>query len=152
MKHLARNARVLVVDGAHAKVLRNDAIPPAIDLKPMREAVEPAPASHELGRAPPPRTNDSMGRRSAMEAPDYHQRAEDAFVAKVVSAMTEDLERGDFSQIVVAAPPSALAVLRKAWTPKLSKATVLELDKDLTHHTPRQIGDIIGKALEAAGG
>lgn len=87
-----------------------------------------------------------------METPDYHQRAEDAFVAKVVAAMDEDLARGDFDQIVVAAPPAALAVLRRTWTAGLSKATVLELDKDLTHHTPRQIGDIIGKALEAAHG
>lgn len=152
MKRLIRNARVLVVDGAHAVVLRNDATPPAIDLKQVRETIEPAPPSRDLGSDAPPRINDALGRRSAYEAPDYHQRAEDAFVAQVAADMAADLARGDFTQIAVVAPPAALAVLRQTWTPALTKATILELDKDLTRHAPRQIGEILAKALEAVSG
>jgi protein required for attachment to host cells len=152
MKRLVRDARIVVVDGAKALVLRNQATPPALELTLEREFGQHVPPSRELGSDVPPRAQDSMGRRSAMDAPDYHQQAEDRFVAEVTKAMADDLAKGLFTQLAVVAPPLALAVWRKHAAPALAKATLIEIDKDLTKHSARDIAAHLAKALEAAPG
>jgi protein required for attachment to host cells len=150
MKRLNKHGRVLVIDGAHALILQNEATPPALNLKLERSVTQDNPPTRELGSDVPPRTNDSMGRRSAMETPDYHQMAEDRFVAQLTGEMATDLARGAFQQLVIVAPPVALAAIRKAMTPALAKATILEMDRDLTKHAPKDISQHVAKALEEA--
>lgn len=152
MLRLQRNGRVAVFDGARLNIYRNDATPPALDLKAVANRSQVNPPTHELGTAPPPRTNDSLGRRSAMETPDYHQMAEDRFVQEIAANLATDLARGEFAEIVIVAPPAALAAFRRAVTPDLRAAMVLDIDKDLTKHAARDIAAIVGKALEAAAG
>lgn len=152
MKRLQHNGRVAVFDGARLNIYRNGATPPALELKAVESRSQHNPPTHEQGTAPPPRTNDSLGRRSAMEAPDYHQAAEDRFVQDIAASLAADLARGEFAQIVIVAPPVALAAFRKAVTPELRAATLLDIDKDLTKHSARDIATIVGKALEAASG
>lgn len=149
MKRLVRHARILVTDGAKALVLRNegDAITP--ELKRVRDYSQENPPSRDQGSDKPGRTNDSMGRRSAMEIPDLHQVAEDRFIANIVADMEKDLRAGDFESLIVVAPPVALGVYRKAASPALGKVTVMEIDKDLTKHTSADIATLVTKALEA---
>ena len=149
MKRLARSGRVVVFDGARALIYRNDATPPALDLKLETSHGQDNPPTREQGTDAPPRTNDSMGRRSAMEAPDYHQMAEDRFAREIAVNLAADYANGAFTQAVIVAPPLALAQFRKAMPPALRAAVVLEIDKDLTKHPPREIALIIGKAREA---
>ncbi len=152
MKRLDRNGWVAVFDGARINTFRNEAAPPALDLKLLTSRSQDNPPTREQGSDAPPRTNDSLGHRSAMEAPDYHQMAEDRFVGEIAASLSAGLARGDFTQIIIVAPPVALSVFRKAVTPALRRAVVLDIDKDLTKHAAKDIAPIVRKALEAASG
>jgi protein required for attachment to host cells len=150
MKRLIRHAWVLVTDGGRALLFRNegDAVKP--DLRQLSSQSQDVPPTRELGTSKPPRTNDSLGRRSAMEAPDLHQMAEDRFIAAVAADLDRSIRAGEFEQLLVAAPPVALGQFRKAASPAVMRSVVLELDKDLTKHPPVEITKLLVKALEEA--
>lgn len=150
MKRLIRHARVLVTDGGKALIFRNEGDAFTPDLKLMRSHAQDVPPTREIGASRPPRTNDASGRRSAMDAPDYHQEAEDRFVAGIAAEMDRDFRAGEFENLVVAAPPVALGHYRKSVSSAVAKATVLEIDKDYTKQTAAEIGKAVAKALEGA--
>jgi protein required for attachment to host cells len=83
-----------------------------------------------------------------MEMTDWHQIAEDRFVAMIASDMASDLASGQFETMVVAAPPVALGHFRKAASPALKAAVLSEIDKDLTRHPVPEIQKHVIKALE----
>ena len=68
MNRLHNNARVLIADGARALVLRNDGDAVSLNLKLVKSYGQDNPPTHEQGADKPGRINDSLGRRSAMEA------------------------------------------------------------------------------------
>lgn len=148
MKRLTHNARILVTDGGRASVLRNAGQVGDPDLQMVRSYGQDNPPTREQGSDKPPRVSDSSGRRSSIEQTDYHQQAEDQFVAAIAADMEKDLAAGDFAELVVVAPPVALGVYRKAASQKLSAATVMEINKDLTKHSHAEIAGIVVKALE----
>lgn len=150
MMRLSNKTRVLVADGAHALVLRNDGDAAFPNLKVVRAYEQDNPATRDQGSDKPGRTNDSLGRRSAMESTDWHRVAEDRFVQKIAEDMAKDLAAGEFDKLVVAAPPVALGEFRKAVSDAVAKATVLEIHKDLTKHPVEEIGKMIVKALDEA--
>jgi protein required for attachment to host cells len=150
MKRLMQKARVLVADGAHALVLRNDGDAVNPNLKLVRSYEQENPPARDQGTDKPGRSNDALGRRSAMEITDFHRLAEERFVQNVASDMAKDLAAGEFEKIVVAAPPVALGEYRKAAGAALAKATILEIDKDLTRHPVGEIEKVIVKALDEA--
>jgi protein required for attachment to host cells len=150
MKRLVRHARVLVTDGAKAIILRNEGDALAPELKTVRSLQAKVPAAHDLGADRPGRTNSSTGQISAMEITDPHRQAEDRFVAGIAAEMDRDFRAGDFEVLIVAAPPVALGEYRKAVTPGVARATLLEIDKDLTRHATADIAKHVLKALEAA--
>ena len=152
MKYLTEDTRVLVADGAYALVLRNDGDGLFPNLRLERAYEQDNPATREQGTDKPGRMNDSLGRKSAMEATDWHRVAEDRFVQRVADDMAKDLSAGAFTDLVLAAPPAALGEFRKAATSALAEATILELDKDLTKHPIDRIEKIVVKALEDADG
>ena len=67
--------RVLVADGAYALVLRNDGDGVFPNLRLERAYEQDNPATRDQGSDKPGRTNDSQGRRSAMEATDWERVA-----------------------------------------------------------------------------
>jgi protein required for attachment to host cells len=151
MKKLVRHARVLVTDGAKALVYRNegDALTP--DLRLMRSYAQDNPPTRDQGSDKPGRTNASTGvNRSSMEAPDWHQVAEDQFVAGIAEDMNKDLRAGEFESLVVVAPPAALGVYRKAVPAAVAKVTLAEIDKDLVKHPAKDVTAIVVKVLEGA--
>jgi len=150
MMRLAHHIRVLVADGAHALVFRNDGDAQAPNLKLVRGYEQDNPATRDQGSDRPGRTNDSMGRRSAMETTDWHRIAEDRFIQRVADDMERDLTNGEFEKLIVAVPPIALGEFRKATSAAVSKSTILEIDKDLTKHPVPEIEKLVMKALEAA--
>jgi protein required for attachment to host cells len=149
MKRLNHNARVLVTDGGRAQVYRNAGDVGRPRLEEVRTYAHDNPPSRELGTDKPSRVQESATpRRSAAELTDYHQQAEDRFVAGIAADMDADLKSGGFTELVVVAPPVALGVYRKAASPALQKATLMEINKDLTRHTVPEIAAIVVKALE----
>ena len=99
MKHLTGDTRVLVADGAQALVLRNDGDGAFPNLRLERSYGQDNPATREQGSDKPGRTNDSLGRRSAMENTDWHKVAEDRFVQGIADDMAKDLQGGGIQQI-----------------------------------------------------
>ncbi len=150
MKHLSEHTRVLVADGAHAMVLRNDGDGAFPNLRLERAYEQDNPATRDQGSDKPGRTNDSLGRKSAMETTDYHRIAEDRFVQRIANDMAKDLQAGEFTSFVLAAPAIALGEFRKAASSALAEVTIMEIAKDLTNHPIDKIEKIVVKALEDA--
>jgi protein required for attachment to host cells len=148
MKRLSNKSRVLIADGAHALVLSNDGDAVYPNLKLVRAYEQDNPATRDQGVDKPTRTNDSFGRRSSIETTDWHRVGEDHFLQRIAEDMAKDLARGDFETFVLVAPPIALGEFRKAASSALAKATILEIDKDLTKHPVDEIEKIIIKALD----
>ena len=149
MKHLSHNARVLVTDGGRATVFRNAGQIGHPDLVAFKSYHQDNPPNHEQARDAPSRVMESVGfGRSTAEQPDYHQMTEDRFVKGIAADMAKDLTTGEFSEIIVVAPPVAMGVWRKAVTPPLAKATLKEITKDLTKQHASDIAASVVKALE----
>jgi protein required for attachment to host cells len=148
MKRLNHNARVLVTDGGRAVVFRNDGKVGHPDLRQFKVYGHDNPPTRDQGTDKPPRSSTMSGNRTAVEATDYHQQAEDRFVQGIASDMEADLKAGEFTELIVVAPPVALGVYRKAASQKLKEATLLEVNKDLTKHSAAEVAGIVVKALE----
>ncbi len=149
MKRLNHNARVLVTDGGRAIVFRNAGQVGKPDLRQFKVYGNDNPPTREQGTDKPARVHESTGsRRSASEQTDYHQQAEDRFVAQIAADMEADLQAGEFEELIVVAPPVALGVYRKAASQKLQSATLMEINKDLTKHPAQDVASIVVKALE----
>ena len=151
MKRLSAKTRVLVADGAHALVLRNDGDAQSPNLRLVRAYEQDNPATRDQGADKPTRTQDSFGRRSSIETTDWHRVAEDRFVHQIAEDMAADLARGEFEDFILVAPPIALGEFRKASNAALAKATTLEIHKDLTKHPLDEVEKIITKALADEG-
>ena len=150
MKKLVRHARVLVTDGTRSLILRNEGDVAHPDLRTQRAYAHDNPPSHEQGSDKPGRTNDSLGRRSAMESADWHQIAEDKFIASMAETMDRDLKAGEYETLIVVAPPIALGEYRRAVSAAVASVTLAEIGKDLTKHSMADIAKLVAKALDEA--
>lgn len=150
MKRLNHNTRVLVTDGGRATVFRNAGQVGKPNLEQFKSYHQDNPPTHEQGADKPPSGNNAQGARSSIEQTDFHQQAEDRFVAQIAADMEADLRAGEFSELIVVAPPVALGVYRKVASAQLQKATLMEINKDLTKHVPADVAEIVVKVLEGA--
>jgi protein required for attachment to host cells len=148
MKRLNNNARLLVTDGGRATVFRNAGQAGKPQLEEFKVYHQDNPPTREQGVDKPPRVNSAQGARSSIAQTDLHQQAEDRFIARIAADMDADLKAGEFAELIVVAPPVALGVYRKAASAPLRKATLMEINKDLTKHAAADVADIVVKALE----
>lgn len=140
---------VVVADGGHAIVFENQGTALAPELKALRVYNQDIPRTHELGRDQPPRAiNSGDGRRSAQEAPDLHQVAEDRFIDRIAADLAADAASGACRAVAIVAPPVALGRFRKAASGELSKRVVAWIDKDLTKHPVPAIAEAVARAME----
>lgn len=141
---------VVVADGSHGIVFDNRGTALAPELKTLRVYDQENPRTREQGRDQAPRSVESAdGRRSAQEAPDLHQVAEDRFIEKIVADLEADASTGACKALVVVAPPVALGRIRKRANGDLSKRVIAWIDKDLTKHPVPAITEAVSRALEA---
>jgi protein required for attachment to host cells len=123
---------VVVCDGAKAMVLENAGDTQFPNLKTREVYEQKDKPTHELGTDKPGRLNSSTPKnRSAIEPTDWHERNEQAFLESLAVKLNRELSAGLFKSIVVCAPPRALGVLRRAYSPALKQAVRIEVDKDL---------------------
>jgi protein required for attachment to host cells len=138
------DTRLLVCDGRKALFLRNGgpAGRPAFEVE---QEMHEKGSSHtaDLGADEPGRLKSAFGPRSSMEGTDWHQAAEDAFVRKAVDAFTALCDAHDVREVVLVAPPRALATIRKIASKSLHDRVVGEIDKDLTKHPVHEIEKIV---------
>ena len=127
---------VVVADGRKVLYLHNHGDNDFIDLRVLDHREQVNPPTRDQGTDQPGRAYDGTGPgRSAMEAADWHQIAEDRFARQVAADIEAARAAGRFRHLVLVAPPKALAEIRA----DLRKETirdhvVAEINIDLTNH------------------
>ena len=123
---------VLVCDGSKALLFQNAGDAQAINLKAADVQFEPHVPTHDLGAERPGRVYESLdGRRSSMEATDYHEVAEAQFLGRVADRLDEVVRTRKVKHLVVVAPPKAMGILRGRITDGVRKVVAAEIVKDL---------------------
>lgn len=143
---------IVVADGMHARILRQDKrgapLSPAFD----HEMVEPAVHgfSRDLKSDAPGRTFDAAGSggRHAMEPridPKTHEKQ--LFARRVAAVINEAASRRTFDQLVLVAPPKTLGELRTQLGDLAKKLIIGEIDRDLVKtpapELPRHLSDVL---------
>jgi protein required for attachment to host cells len=77
---------------------------------------------------------------------DWHQIAEDKFAAEVARDINAAALANEFEELIIVAPPKALAELRTHLHKEAQGRVVAEIDKDLTNHPVEEIQKILAKA------
>lgn len=141
---------IVVADGGRATVFVNEGTAFEPRLQTVRNYAQDNPKTSEQGDDKPGRAFESAGsRRSSVEAPDLHQRAEDRFVDGIMADLAKDAADDAFEHVVIVAPPVALGAMRKAANGDLQGRIALWIDKDLTKESIPRITEAVVKALEA---
>jgi len=144
MTRIPHNAYVFIGDGRKALVLRNDGDAKYLSLKIERVFVDQNPPTHDQGSDRPGRAFSSVGKlRSSMGQTDWHAMEEHKFAHQVAAALEKIVRERKAEALIVAAPPRALADLRKAFHPDVKKKIVAEIDKDLTNHPVSEIEKLL---------
>jgi protein required for attachment to host cells len=122
---------VVVCDGAKALVLENAGDGKFPNLKTVEVFEQTNPATHEQGTDKPGRTYSSVSNgRAAVGQTDWHDRAEETFLARLAEHLDAAVGAGKTKSLIVVAPPRALGMLRPAYSHALKSAVRAELDKD----------------------
>ena len=123
---------ILVCDGSKALLFQNVGDAQAINLKAAEVFVEAHAPTRELGTDRPGRSYDSGdGSPSAMQGTDWHEAAEAEFLRKIAEKLDEVVRMRDIKHLVVVAPPKALGMLRKQFTPAVQSVLSADVAKDL---------------------
>ncbi len=122
---------VVVCDGAKALILENAGDAKFPNLKTREVYEQKSLATHELGTDKPGRSHSSVGHgRSAVTQTDWHDQAEQEFLAELVKKLDAAVEQHKVKSLIVVAPPRALGVIRPLYSQALRAAVRVELDKD----------------------
>ena len=135
---------VMVGDGEKALFLRNDGDDVFPNLTVVREMSNDNPSTREQGTDAPGRLSDGPGpHSSAVEETDWHRIEKARFAHEIAERLYKAAHRGDYSDLIVAAPPQVLGELRKAFHQEVKERILFDVDKELTN----QPVDRIEKAL-----
>ena len=129
---IAQGDWVVVCDGKKALVLENvgDAVFPNLKTREVHQHADLKTC--EQGTDAPGRTVSSVGEmRSAMEQTDWHEQAEHDFLEDLAGRLDAAVTAGETKALTLVAPPRALGVLRRSYSPHLRQALRAEVDKDL---------------------
>jgi protein required for attachment to host cells len=129
--HVLPHEWVVVCDGRKALILENFGDEKFPNLRCREEHDHPDAPTHEQGTAPPGKVRASVGTaRSATEETDWHEQSEHRFLGWLADHLDAAADRGDAKAMIIVAPPSALGVLRQAYSPRLRAVLKGEIDKD----------------------
>lgn len=146
--HIPTNALVLVSDGRHARLLRNQGTPVKPQLIVEQALERENPPTREQGTDKPGRrqgttVNGAAASRGAIEQTDYHQQQEQRFAAEIAELLYKLGHAGKYRDLVVVAPPKMLGDLRAEFHPKVAGTVVAELARDLTQYSVPEIGQML---------
>ena len=131
---------VVVCDGAKALVLENAGDEMFPNLKTKEVYTQEDPKTREQGTDAPGRVQQSVGTmRSAVEQTDWHEQTETAFLQDLAGRLDTAVTAGETKAVVLVAPPRALGVLRRSYSPRLRGALRAEIDKDLVKKPVHEI-------------
>ncbi|MFL0355078.1 host attachment protein [Erythrobacter sp. GH1-10] len=135
---------VLVADGQKLLLLRNEGDRKYAVLETLDHEEDTNPPAHEQGTDTPGRTHASVGeRRSGYDETDWHERAEKQFAKNSANELERAADTHPDAGIVVIAAPQTLGVMRQHYGNATKERLVAEIDKDLAHHTTKEIAEVI---------
>ena len=149
---IEHNAWVMVGDGEKALFFRNEGDATYPNLQVMEVMEQDNPRTSEQGTDRPGRSFSSVGtHRSAMQETNWHKLEKHRFAKQIADVLYAAAHRGEYSRLIIAAPPMIMGDLRKAIHKEVSDKVVAEISKDLTNMPPLEIERIIaGKAETGA--
>lgn len=138
---IVRNdAWVLIGDGRRALFFVNKGSPDLLDLRILETRVDDNPATRDQGSDRPGRAFASVGgARSAVADTDWHVVEEARFARAIAERINAGAEAGEFSEIIIVAPPRTLGEIRKELSKKAHESVAGEVGKDLTRHPLAEI-------------
>jgi protein required for attachment to host cells len=140
---LRRGDRILVCDGKTALFLKIGGTAEHHVFEVEHSNHQELPSHNaDMGSDKPGRVGQS-GRRSAVEGSDWHGEQEKAFITESTRAFTAHVAPFSEAQLVIVAPPRALAIIRETADRALLSRCVAQIDKDLTRHSVPDIQKII---------
>lgn len=142
---LENGSFVLALDGAHMALYRNLGKALHIELELIEQDQHSVPETAELGRDRPGRTFSSKSnRRSGYETTDLHSQEEDRFIRRCIERLN-DLAVTERKPAVILAPPDALGIARKYYSPALHKLIVEEIYRDYSTKTAAEVATCLAK-------
>lgn len=142
---------LVLADGQKAVFLRNQGHNGLIRLKTLQSFSLDNLASHELGWDRPGRAYARYGQgssRSAYESNDLHEQAESRFLEDLAQAIEAALGSDGHQQLVLMAPPRALAVLRGALSPATKGKVAQTIAKDYLKTPLAELEQILMQGLQ----
>ena len=140
---------ICVADGSRAKFFSCDG--PGREIVPALGYMLAAPArAHNLQMTTdrPGRTFDTAGiGRHAYDEGDWQEEEKARFAGRVAEQLDHAATRHLFRKLVLVAPPAMMGELRKHLMAVVDRVTVVEVTKDLTHATPREMQSHLSEAL-----
>jgi protein required for attachment to host cells len=122
---------VVVCDGRKALICVNAGDEKSLNLRLVEERAADNPPTSAQGTDRPGRVQQSVGaRRGAVQQTDWHDRAEQAFLAELAKRLDGAIAARETSALVIAAPARALGMLRPQLAAATRKAVRRELEKD----------------------
>jgi protein required for attachment to host cells len=141
---IEHNTWVLVGDGEKALFFRNEGDAAHPNFKVMSVLEHHNPKTSEQGTDRPGRAFSSVGtHRSAMQETNWHKVEKHRFAREIADALYAAAHRGQYSRLVLAAPPMTMGDLRKALHKEVADRIVAEVSKDLTNMPPEEIERVL---------
>jgi protein required for attachment to host cells len=132
---LKKGDLVVIADGEKALLLVNEGDEKFPNLQVHRQLAQENPPNREQMSDRQGRARDSVGsHRSAVEEADWHRIEKERFAHDLADRIYKMAHRGDFGNLVVAAPPLVLGALRKEFHKEVNDRLIGEISKTLTNH------------------
>lgn len=138
------DAWVMVGDGEKALFLRNegDATYPNLEVVDVME--QENPRSGDQGTDRPGRAHSPSGAaRSAMQETNWHKLEKHRFAKEIADTLYTAAHKGQYSKLVIAAPPMIMGDIRKALHKEVSDKVVAEVSKNLTNIPAHEIERVL---------
>ena len=149
MKLPKRTTWFLIADSAKARIFESSGTHGTWTLVEETADEDARKPSRDLGRDRPARGHTiGTGAPFAVETSSEHEKAGQEFLSARVQGLVEAEKKERFDQLVVAAPPSALGVLRKKMPSETTAKLIGVYDKDLTNETERDLHEYFLDKLE----
>jgi len=140
-KHgLDHSTWVLICDGGKAILAENAGDAEAPNLRVHETFEQRDPPTRDQGTDKPGRKYAGVGEaRSATEPTDFHQQAEEDFLKRIATMLDRNIGEKHIGNLVVVAPPRAIGVLRRSFSPAVKSVLHREVEKDYVHMPMPQI-------------
>lgn len=143
-----RTTWFVIADGARLRLFESKGVKESWELIDSQDDESARKLSHELGRERPGRGHKSgPDSRFAMGGVEPHDKLEKEFLGKLVDKLIKAVDEDKFDQLVLAAPPRALGVLRTKFPPQLTSKCIGVFDKDLTNTPDNDLFDYFKERL-----